>query len=215
MTSHAQIGPYSKVKQEATHGNTPGTLWPPLPEHGKADCGFILGYEMQGGYSTGYFVVEDFVEGSPASIAGIAHVGHRLVNIDGRSVFGLTLVQTARLLEGRPKSTVNIEMCDPRKEGISAYTRVNYVRRHAVPHYTTLSHTKSKQVSPVKTQRFGYVRDFHSYDMKCPQNPDQLKADFLATKGRPAALASKALAQKTTHNVSIAPELGPSSFQFL
>jgi len=142
-------------------------------------------------------------------------VGQRLVSINGTSVFGLSLIQTAKLLEGRPKSTVTVEMCDPRKSGPAAYTQVNYVRRHVVPHYTTISHTKHKQVHAVKTQQFGYVRDAHSFDMPLPQSPHELMADFVATNRRPAALASRALPAKTAGNVSLAPALGPSSFRFL
>ena len=47
--------------------------------------------------------------------------------------------------------------------------QVSFVRRHMLPHYNTIHHVKGRQVHPVKTQRFGYVRDPHSYDMAFPQ----------------------------------------------
>ena len=154
-----------------THGNTPGTVWPPVPAHGKADIGLILGYEMQAGYSTGFLMVEDVVEGSPAHLSAKVKVGHRLMEVDGCSVHGCSLLQTAQKLEGREKSTVSVTLSDPRSNGPQAECRVTFIRRHVVPHYTAALQGTSHRhkVLPVKTQSFGYIRDPHSYDMPAPQ----------------------------------------------
>ena len=58
-------------------------------------------------------------------------------------------------------------------EGRLGYKCVKFVRRHAVPHYTTASHARHTQIHDVKRPAFGYVRDAHSYDMKCPQDPGE------------------------------------------
>jgi hypothetical protein len=47
--------------------------------------------------------------------------------------------------------------------------KVTFTRRHVVPHYNVAAHSKRREIMPVKTQSFGYVRDAHSYDMPSPQ----------------------------------------------
>lgn len=64
------------------------------------------------------------MEGSPAHLSGFAKTGHRVTAVDGRSVFNVSLVRVAQLLEGREKSLVSVEFCDPSLTGQRAYTQV-------------------------------------------------------------------------------------------
>ncbi len=79
----------------------------------------------------------------------------------------------------QPQKLKKIKKKD-KKQKIKTIPRaqVSFVRRQVLPYYKSATQPKATQVQPVKTQRFGYVRDAHTYDMRFPQEPQQLKEDF-------------------------------------
>ena len=91
---------------------------------------------------------------------------------------------------------------------------VKFARRHALPHYSTLPHTPSRQAEPVKAVGFGFIRDARSYDLPSPQAPHVLKASVLSSLARPGVQTAERLRDKQT-SLPLPPSLGPVSYKFL
>jgi len=145
----------------------------------KGDVGLLIMYEMQATYSTGFVVVEDFIEGSPAQRSGMIRIGDRLTHIDGTLLSGKAIAVIASLLEGRPGSTVTLTI---KSKLLQKSLTVNLVRRLLQAPKQSFQPRPDLQCQPPRMPTWGWRRGPETYDIDGIGTPQDEVAELKAAE---------------------------------